>query len=90
DTWVAFGDAEGEESQTDDQKVHTIQHDGRWWCEDSTTLCTEHSIDKNSLEHIFENCFPPVSHPVVEEEIQPLESLLHDIKPQGHKQTWRR
>ncbi|XP_056394810.1 uncharacterized protein LOC130290771 [Hyla sarda] len=90
DTWVAFRDAEGE-SQTDDQEGQSIQHDGRWWCEDSTTLCTrEHSIDKSNLEHIFESCFPPASHALVEEEIQPLESLLHDIEPEGHKQTWRR
>ncbi|KAM3912008.1 uncharacterized protein RB166_020478 [Leptodactylus fuscus] len=90
DTWVAFRDTEGEEPETEDEEVHTTQHDGRWWCEDSTTLCTrEHSIDKSSLD-IFENCFPPVSHPNVEEEIQPLESLLQNVEPQGHKQTWRR
>lgn len=48
------------------------------------------SVLQSSLEHIFENCFPPMSHPLVEEEIQPLESLLHDVEPQGHKQTRRR
>ncbi|XP_069798904.1 uncharacterized protein [Dendropsophus ebraccatus] len=91
DTWVAFRDAEGEEPQAEDQEGHAIQHNGRWWCEDSTTLSTrENSIDKSRLEHIFESCFPPVSHPLVEDDIQPLESLLHDVEPEGHKQTWRR
>ncbi|XP_071980089.1 uncharacterized protein [Engystomops pustulosus] len=86
DTWVAFQDAEDENSQTDEEEK-TTQHDGRWWREDSTTLCTrEHSGDKINLGHIFESCFPPVSHPLVEEEILPLESLLHDEEPQ----TWRR
>ncbi|XP_073405369.1 uncharacterized protein [Dendrobates tinctorius] len=88
DTWVAFSDTESEEPQSDDREGHTIQHDGRWWCEDSTTLCPrEQSTDKSSIEHVFENCFPPVSHPLVEEEIQPLESLLHDADPPSHKQT---
>ncbi|KAM4020193.1 uncharacterized protein ACNLHF_000708 [Anomaloglossus baeobatrachus] len=88
DTWVAFRDTEGEEPQSEDQEGHTIQHNGRWWCEDSTRLCSrEQSIDKSSLEHVFENCFPPVSHPLVEEEIQPLESLLlHDVQPQSDEQ----
>ncbi|CAJ0949932.1 unnamed protein product [Ranitomeya imitator] len=45
------------------------------------------SFGQNSVEHVFENCFPPVSHPLVEEEIQPLESLLHDVDPPSHEQT---
>ncbi|CAI9597341.1 unnamed protein product [Staurois parvus] len=86
DSWVAFRDSE--ESHSDNQEGLLTQCGGRWWCESSTTLCTrEHSPNKSSVGHIFEHCFPPISHPHTEEDIKPLESLLHDIGLQGHRQT---
>ncbi|XP_040179098.1 uncharacterized protein LOC120913302 [Rana temporaria] len=86
DSWVAFRDSE--ESHSDNQEGLLTQCGGRWWCESSTTLCTrEHSPNKSSVGHIFEHCFPPISHPHTEEDITPLESLLHDIGLHGHRQT---
>ncbi|KAM5146367.1 uncharacterized protein ACMZJ9_013587 [Mantella aurantiaca] len=89
DSWVAFTDSE--ESHSDNHEGILKQCGGRWWCESSTTLCTrENSPSKSSVEHIIEHCFPPILHPHTEEDIKPLESLLHDIGLQGHRQTHSR
>ncbi|XP_068106877.1 uncharacterized protein [Hyperolius riggenbachi] len=91
ESWVAFKDTVSEESRTDDQETHITQCSGRWWCESSTTLCTrEHSPNKSSVGHILEHCFPQISHPCVEEDIKPLESLLHNTGAEGHKQSYSR
>ncbi|XP_075043142.1 uncharacterized protein LOC142102282 isoform X2 [Mixophyes fleayi] len=91
DSWVAFREADSEEPETDKQEMYVTQHGGRWWCEDSTTMCpTEDSIDKSSVGQIFDQCFPSVLHTPVEEDVQPLELLLRDDGSQGHKQIWRR
>ncbi|XP_063791769.1 uncharacterized protein LOC134947842 isoform X2 [Pseudophryne corroboree] len=89
ESWVAFRD--GENEKADGQETHISQHGGRWWCEDSTELCTrEKSIDKSSVGNIFEQCFPSVLHPHVEDDVQPLELPLHEDCSHGHTQIWRR
>ncbi|XP_072285645.1 uncharacterized protein [Pyxicephalus adspersus] len=85
DSWVAFTGVE--DSHSNDEEGLLTQCGGRWWCESSTTLCTrEHSPQKSSVGHIFEHCFPQISLPHTEEDIKPLESLLHDMGLQGHRQ----
>ncbi|KAM9323983.1 uncharacterized protein PAF06_020235 [Gastrophryne carolinensis] len=86
ENWTAFTGEEIEE--TDSQETHKTQCDGRWWCESSTKLCMrEHPQNKNSIGHIFAHCFPQVSHPHIEEDIKPLETLLHDPGPEEHRQA---
>ncbi|KAM8952293.1 uncharacterized protein RCH25_043090 [Pelodytes ibericus] len=77
DSWEAFRDCDNEE--TDTHGTPMSQHDGQWWCEDSTVLCTgptHQPIDTSRLDQVFESCFPSHSLPVIEDYIKPLNPLL--------------
>ncbi|OCT66268.1 uncharacterized protein LOC121397788 [Xenopus laevis] len=70
------------------------EHNEQWWCEESTRpyeRSTKHSTEKSSLQRIFENCFPPFAHPVVEEDITPLElhtSVKSHSQHRSVEQLW--
>ncbi|OCT68015.1 uncharacterized protein LOC108698616 [Xenopus laevis] len=76
DRWTTFIDVNTKESELVTELTQMPKQNERWWCEDNTRPCersTKHSTDKSSLQRIFENCFPPFAHPVVEEKPTPLE-----------------
>ncbi|KAM4696822.1 uncharacterized protein WCC33_015540 [Rhinophrynus dorsalis] len=85
--WVAFRDVDTEEMK---EQTQTSPHNGRWWCEDSAVMCesaTEHSIDKSSLQRVFEDCFPSITLPVVHEgDVRPLEAVFTDTGSGGESQ----
>ncbi|KAE8585646.1 hypothetical protein XENTR_v10021387 [Xenopus tropicalis] len=90
DRWTAFRDVNTDESQLVTELTEMSEHSGPWWCEDSTRPCersTKHSVKKSNLQRIFENCFPPFSQSVVEEDVTPLELYTSGESHTQHRQV---
>ncbi|KAM4611225.1 uncharacterized protein O3C94_022618, partial [Discoglossus pictus] len=81
DSWEAFRDDNLEETKMDGQGLPVSRHDGQWWCEASTELgpqAPEHYGYQNSLERVFEECFPSLPVQEVKDDVRPLEEVFSE------------